>query len=213
MFEALFILTTIDAGTRVSRFLLQEFLGRVHRPFERTNWLPGTLLTSLLIVAGWTYFILTGSIRTIWPMFGIANQLLAAVALTVGTTVLINTGRARYAWVTAVPLAGVTVITQTAGFLSIRDNYLPMLASREPGAAFQGGLNAALTGIMMACMGLVLVEASVRWMRVLRGQVPVRPDGLPGRGGAPVAVEGGSGDGAGGGPAGGGADGGTAACC
>lgn len=172
VFEALFILTTIDTGTRVSRFVLQELLGKFHGRFERTSWLPGTVLSTLLIVGGWTYFILTGTISTIWPMFGIANQLLAAVALTVGTTVLVNTGRARYAWVTIVPLAAVTVITQTAGFLSIRNNYLPML--RDPARAFQGGLNAALTAIMMGCMALILIEAGVRWWQVFSGRrVPV----------------------------------------
>jgi carbon starvation protein len=185
MFEALFILTTIDAGTRVARFILQEVAGRVHKPLGRTDWLPGTAAASLLVCAGWTYFILTGSISTIWPMFGIANQLLAGVALTIGTTILINSGRARYVWVTAVPLVGVTAITQTAGFLSIRDNYLPMLASAEPGKAFQGGLNATLTAIMMTCMALVLVEAGVRWWQVLSGRRSVVPD-VAVTGGAPV---------------------------
>jgi carbon starvation protein len=185
MFEALFILTTIDAGTRVSRFLLQEFFGRFYKPFERTDWLPGTLVTSLLIVAGWTYFILTGSIATIWPMFGIANQLLAAVALTVATSVLVNRGRVRYAWVTAVPLVGVTAITQTAGFLSIRNNYLPMARSADPAKAFQGGLDAALTAIMMLCMALVLVEAGVRWWQVLSGRRALTADPVDG-GGAPA---------------------------
>jgi len=176
MFEALFILTTIDAGTRVARFILQEVAGRVHKPLGRTDWLPGAAVASLLVCGGWTYFILTGSISTIWPMFGIANQLLAGVALTVGTTILINSGRVRYAWVTAVPLVGVTAITQTAGFLSIRDNYLPRLTAGDPGQAFQGGLNATLTAIMMTCMALVLVEAGVRWWQVLSGRRPVVPD-------------------------------------
>jgi carbon starvation protein len=166
MFEALFILTTIDTGTRVSRFLLQEMLGKFWAPFERTDWLPGAMLSTAVIVGGWTYFILTGSIATIWPMFGIANQLLAGVALTVGTTVLINSGRSRYAWVTLAPLSVLAVITQTAGFLSIKDNYLPMAVSGDPGRAFQGGLNAALTAGMMACMALVLLEAAARWWRV-----------------------------------------------
>jgi carbon starvation protein len=187
MFEALFILTTIDAGTRVSRFLLQEFFGRFYRPFERTSWLPGTLVTSFLIVAGWTYFILTGSISTIWPMFGIANQLLAAVALTVATSVLINRGKVRYAWVTAVPLAGVTAITQTAGFLSIKNNYLPMARAADPAKAFQGGLDAALTAVMMVCMALVLVEAGVRWWQVLSGRRLLLADPADG-GGGPVCT-------------------------
>ena len=105
MFEALFILTTIDTGTRVGRFMVQEFLGAIWKPLERTDWMPGTILSTGLVVIAWSYFILTGSIAQIWPMFGIANQLLASVALCVGTTVIINAGRARYAWVTLVPLA------------------------------------------------------------------------------------------------------------
>src|SRR5207249_8036292 len=111
MFEALFILTTIDTGTRVGRFLVQEFVGRAIPPFARTEWLPGTIISTLVVVSAWAYFIATGSIDTIWPMFGIANQLLAAIALAVGTTVIINSGRARYAWVTAAPMAFVVITT------------------------------------------------------------------------------------------------------
>src|SRR5216110_3162766 len=104
MFEALFILTTIDTGTRVARFLVQEFVGRGWTTFANTSWMPGTLISTALVVTGWSYFILTGSISQIWPMFGIANQLLAAVALCVGTSVIINAGRVRYAWCTMFPL-------------------------------------------------------------------------------------------------------------
>ena len=100
MFEALFILTTIDTGTRVARFLVQEFLGQFHAPMARQEWLPGSIVSTLLVVCAWGYFIWTGSISTIWPMFGIANQLLASVALAVGTTIIVNSGKARYAWVT-----------------------------------------------------------------------------------------------------------------
>src|SRR5262249_4368360 len=100
MFEALFILTTIDTGTRIARFLLQEALGKVHPKFERTDWLPGAVLATLVVTAGWAGLVATGSIDTIWPMFGIANQLLAVIALCLVTTLLVNTGRARYAWVT-----------------------------------------------------------------------------------------------------------------
>jgi carbon starvation protein len=178
LFEALFILTTIDTGTRVSRFLLQEFLGKFYRPFERTDWMPGTVIATLAIVGAWSYFILTGSINTIWPMFGIANQLLAAVALTVGTSVLINAGKARYAWVTLVPLVVLTAITQSAGFLSIRDNYLPQARGADAAKAFQGALDAGLTAVMMTCMLLVLVEAILRWRR---------PVTQPGDGRAPVS--------------------------
>src|SRR4051794_8528903 len=98
MFEALFILTTIDTGTRVGRFLVQEFLGGFYAPLGRKDWMPGAVASTLVIVASWSYFIWNGSINTIWPMFGIANQLLAAVALAVGTTIIINIGKARYAW-------------------------------------------------------------------------------------------------------------------
>ena len=101
MFEALFILTTIDTGTRIARFLLQETLGKVHPKFERTDWLPGAVLATAVVTAGWGVLIWTGSIDTIWPMFGIANQMLAVIALSVVTTLLINTGRGRYALVDA----------------------------------------------------------------------------------------------------------------
>ncbi|PYS95169.1 MAG: carbon starvation protein A, partial [Acidobacteria bacterium] len=104
MFEALFILTTIDTGTRVARFLVGEFLGRFYRKLEEPTWMPGAIVTTALVVAGWAAFIWSGSISTIWPMFGIANQLLAAVALCVATTVIISSGRARYCWTTLLPL-------------------------------------------------------------------------------------------------------------
>ncbi len=162
MFEALFILTTIDTGTRVARFIVQEFLGKIYRPFERTDWLPGTLVASALVVGAWSYFILTGSIATIWPMFGIANQLLAVIALCVGTTVLINMGRARYAWVTLAPMLFVATTTLTAGWQSIWQNFLPLAA--QPGKAFIGTLNAALTAFMMACTLLMIVHSAWRWI-------------------------------------------------
>src|SRR5262249_56936947 len=95
MFEALFILTTIDTGTRIARFLLQEALGKVHKKFEQTDWLPGSVLATLVVTAGWGILVETGSIDTIWPMFGIANQLLAVIALCLGTTPPVHTGRRR----------------------------------------------------------------------------------------------------------------------
>ena len=104
MFEALFILTTVDAGTRVARFLVQEFGGRFYPPFARQDWMPGTIISTSLVVVAWGYFIWTGSIGTIWPMFGISNQLLAVIALLIGTTIIIRSGRARLAWVTILPL-------------------------------------------------------------------------------------------------------------
>src|SRR5437899_6150622 len=119
MFEAIFILTTIDSGTRVGRFLLQEAGGRIWKRWGDTNWMPSAVISSAIMVVAWGYFIWTGSISTIWPMFGIANQLLAWVALAVGTTVLINAGRAKFAWVSFLPLCFLSVSTLTAGFLSI----------------------------------------------------------------------------------------------
>src|SRR5918994_710608 len=149
MFEALFILTTIDTGTRVARFLVQEFLGQFHAPMGRQEWLPGSILSTLMVVFAWGYFIWTGSISTIWPMFGIANQLLASVALAVGTTIIINSGKARYAWVTLVPLAFVSVTTLTAGVMSVRDNFYPMAIGPDPAKHFQGYLNSVVTVVMM----------------------------------------------------------------
>ncbi len=167
MFEALFILTTIDAGTRVARFLVQEFFGRFYKPMGRTDWMPGTILSSVLVVAGWSYFIFTGSISTIWPMFGISNQLLAAIALCIGTTLIINMGRAKYALVTLLPLSFVSSTTLTAGYRSIMDNFLPLSRGTNPGEGFQGMLNIVLTVIMMACLIIVLVDSINKWRRVL----------------------------------------------
>ncbi|MGA9768899.1 MAG: carbon starvation CstA family protein [Blastocatellia bacterium] len=167
MFEALFILTTIDTGTRVARFMLGEFLGRFDKRLERPDWIPGAIITSALIVIGWTYFIRTGSVSTIWPMFGIANQLLAAIALCVGTTVIMNSGRAKYAWVTITPLAFVATTTLIAGWRSIFDNFLK--ETLKPETAFRGYLNSGLTAIMMVCVVIVLIDSIVRWRRVMRG--------------------------------------------
>jgi carbon starvation protein len=165
MFEALFILTTIDAGTRVARFVVQEFGGRLWKPFENPNWLPGNIIATTLVVFSWAYFIWTGSIGTIWPMFGTANQLLAAVALAVATSAIINAGKARYAWVTLVPMLFVAATTLAAGWLNITDNFIPMI---ESGAdAWQGAINIVMTLVIMVCAIVVLVEACRRWYRVL----------------------------------------------
>jgi carbon starvation protein len=164
MFEALFILTTIDTGTRVGRFLVQEFLGRLSPTLGRTDWMPGTILTTGIVVAGWAGFILTGSIDTIWPMFGIANQLLASVALCVGTTVIINSGRARYAWVTLLPLSFVATTTLTAGWMQTTGRFLPQ-------GDFQGYLCAGLILAMMVCVVVVLVESGLRWWRIATGRI------------------------------------------
>jgi len=172
MFEALFILTTIDAGTRVARFLLQEFLGNFHPPFANTAWLPGTVLTTTVIVFSWGYFIYTGSIRTIWPMFGTANQLLATVALAVASTFLVNMGRARFAPITVLPMLVVATTTLSAGFLSVRDNFLPL--ARSAGSAFRGYLQAGLTAVMMVAVVVILADAARRCLATLRGK-PIPP--------------------------------------
>jgi carbon starvation protein len=173
MFEALFILTTIDTGTRVARFLVQEFLGRFSAPAGRQEWLPGSIASTLAVVFAWGYFIWTGSISTIWPMFGIANQLLASVALAVGTTIIINMGKARYAWVTLLPLAFVSITTLSAGVLSVRDNFWPMAIGPRVDQHFSGYLNTILTIIMMVCVLVILANAMWRWAAVLSGRMQV----------------------------------------
>jgi carbon starvation protein len=173
MFEAVFILTTIDAGTRVGRFLLQEFGGRVWTRLGDPNWLPGSMLTTAALVFAWAYFIWTGSISTIWPMFGVANQLLASVALAVGTTIIINIGRAKYAWVTFLPLCFVATTTLAAGYMSVRDSFWPMAVGADPALHTQGYINSICTVIMMLCAVIILVSAARRWVLVLTGRVPI----------------------------------------
>ncbi|HUF25235.1 MAG TPA: carbon starvation protein A, partial [Vicinamibacterales bacterium] len=164
MFEALFILTVIDTGTRVARFLVGEFAGRAFPRMADHGWLPGAMISTLLVVTAWSYFIWTGSISTIWPMFGIANQLLATVALAVGTTVIINSGRGQYAWVTLAPMCFVATTTLTAGFLSVRDNFWPMARGARPGLELQGYMNTGLTVVMMTCVAIILIAAIRTWL-------------------------------------------------
>jgi carbon starvation protein len=172
MFEALFILTTIDTGTRVARFLLGEFLGRVYPPLARPTWMPGAFFTTALVVMAWASFIWTGSISEIWPMFGIANQLLASVALAVGTTVLMNMGRRRYIWVTVIPMVFLSVTTLTAGWQSVVNQYWPMATGANPALHRQGLLDAGLTVTMMTCVVIVMVASVYRWMTVGKAGVP-----------------------------------------
>jgi carbon starvation protein len=165
MFEALFIMTTIDTGTRVGRFLLGEALGRtVRKDFARHDWLPGSLLTSAVIVLGWGSLIWAGTISTLWPMFGVANQLLACVALCVATTILVNSGKGRYAWTTLLPLGFVSVTTLTAGWMSVSDIFLPM--TRDPARATQGWVDTLFTSVLMLAAVVVLVASARKWLGV-----------------------------------------------
>jgi carbon starvation protein len=178
MFEALFILTTIDAGTRIGRFLLQEAFGKVYKPFQRTNWLPGNLLTSGLIVFFWAYFIYTGSVTTIWPMFGTANQLLATIALAIGTSFIINRGRVKYAWVTILPMIFVGVTTVTAAYLNMKNIYLPQLrltATRIPGL-----INLILTVCILICVVIIFYNALPKWVEGFRSYLKNKKQDITG---------------------------------
>ncbi len=166
MFEALFILTTIDAGTRVARFILQELMGKFYKPFGRTDWLPGNLIASAIVVFFWGYFIYTGSVSTIWPMFGSANQLLATIALTIGTSYIINQGKIRYAWVTLIPLAFVGITTFVAGIMNIIGIYIPQMSSDK--MYVQGSINLALTLIIMLSVVIILKDAIPGWLKALK---------------------------------------------
>ena len=188
MFEALFILTTLDSGTRVGRFMLQDMLGEVWPKWGQCNWKPGMLVTSAVIVAAWGYFLYQGvidplgGINTLWPLFGIANQLLAAVALCVGTTILIKAHGARYMWVTAVPLVWLVVVCFTAGWQKIFSPLpaLGFLAQADQLAAgpqtaatsaliFNARLDAAVTGIFLVLVATILIDSIRVWIGVLGG--------------------------------------------
>ncbi len=170
MFEALFILTTIDAGTRIARFVLQEALGKIYKPFGRTNWLPGNLISSAVIVFCWGYFIYTGTVGTIWPMFGAANQLMATIALVVGTSYIINRGRRRYAWVTIVPMAFVGITTLYAAIANMITLYFPQMIVRE--TMVQGGINLIFTAGIIICLFVIFGNALPKWIR--NGLSPVQ---------------------------------------
>ncbi len=160
MFEALFILTTIDAGTRVARFLIQEFAGRAYKPIGRSDWMPGTVAASMLVVLAWGWLIYNGSVATVWPMFGVANQLLAGIALSVGTIVIIKSGKARYAWITAVPMVFIAVTTFTAAHLLFY-SFLAKAFS-EPEMAVTYRLDAALVGLMAFLSLIVIAESCLK---------------------------------------------------
>jgi carbon starvation protein len=178
MFEALFILTTIDTGTRVARYVMHELIGKAIPQFANTHWLPGNLLTTAVVCFSWGYLIYTGNISTLWPLFGTGNQLLATIALAVGTTFLVNMGRARYAWITAIPMAFVGVTTVTAGVLSIKNIFWPLTAN--PKTSFTGYLDSTLMGLFIIGVVLVVANAAVRISKTLRGEpIPQEAFGPP----------------------------------
>jgi len=163
MFEALFILTTIDTGTRVARYCIQEVLAALYAPFRHPRWWPGVLFTSMMVCAAWGYLVYGGDIRTIWPMFGVANQLLATLALAIGTSFILSRGGKRvYALTTALPMLFMLATTLTAGYINIRGNYLT-----PQGIANGGRLLASLTAIMMVLVAVASVDAMRSWARLL----------------------------------------------
>ncbi len=165
MFEAVFILTAVDTGTRVGRYLLQEMLGRVIPKLGEKKWMPGIVLTSAAFTLMWGYLVYTGDIATIWPLFGMSNQLLATCALIVGTTMLINMGKIKYAWVTAVPGILMIPVTMSAGYLNITANYLPKGLY----------LLAVLSVVLMILMAIVFVEAFMKWYKLVH-ELPKQPE-------------------------------------
>jgi len=168
MFEALFILTTIDTGTRIARFVMQEFLGKAFKKMGRQDWMPGTILTTALTVLAWGYFIWTGNVATIWPMFGIANQLLAVIALCVGSLIMINSNKTRYLWVTLIPMLFVMTTTISGAVQLMSGTFYAWTFSEDASVVLRGYINLALSGIMLLCLTVVLCDAAVKATRKFR---------------------------------------------
>src|SRR5271166_1258398 len=200
MFEALFILSILDAGTRVARFMLQDAFGHIYKPLGRTSWYPSILATSGLVVVFWGYFLFQGvldplgGINSLWPLFGISNQLLATVALCVATTIMIKMHRARYAAVTLGPLAWLVAVTFTASWHKMFDTdprvgFLAQarvlaagptpLSSATVRVIFNNRLDAAVTGVLVVMVTLVLVESARQWIGILSGAREARVKEAP----------------------------------
>jgi len=167
MFEALFILTTVDTGTRVARFILQEFGSYFHKPLGRTDWMPGTIATSALVVLSWGFLISSGSVSTIWPMFGVANQLLAALALSVGTTIILkmHPARARYALITFIPMLFMVVMTLVASWELFW--LFGARAAASPESAFTYRLDSALVAVMALLAVVAMADSAIKWVGLL----------------------------------------------
>ena len=162
MFEALFILTTVDTGTRVARFIVQEMLGRAYKPLGKGTWMPGVILTSFMVTYAWYYLLRGGTVNTIWPMFGIANQLLGVIALAIGTTYILRHSSKRvYALTTFVPFLfmAVTVLAAGVQFTIKVINTMPV-----------DYMKAALTMIMMVLAIVVSTDCAIKWVKILRGK-------------------------------------------
>jgi carbon starvation protein len=188
MFEALFILTIIDAGTRVGRFMLQDLLGHVAPPLGRTSWMPGVIGTSAVVVGAWGYFLVQGvrdplgGINSLWPLFGIANQLLAAIALCVATTILLKMHGAKYMWITCVPLVWLVTVTFAASYQKIFSP-IPAIgflaqADRLEAAGrsavndtliFNARLDAAICGLLVTMVAIILIDSLRVWVGIFRG--------------------------------------------
>jgi len=189
MFEALFILTVLDAGTRVARFMLQDALGHVWKPMGRTSWYPSILVTSAMVVAAWAWFLWQGirdplgGINSLWPLFGICNQLLATVALCVATTILVKMGRARFMWLTLAPLAWLIAVTFTASWAKMfnANPLIGLLAHARLLAAspaspdiarriFNDRLDAAVCGGLIVLVTIIVIESTMVWVSVISGR-------------------------------------------
>lgn len=178
MFEALFILTTVDTRTRVARFLLQEIGSNVYKPLSKTGWLPGNIVASFFVVSAWGYLIYSGNISTIWPMFGVANQLLAAIALGVGTAVIVKSGRWRYAWTTFIPMLFMFTTTLTASWKLIeifRDKALSAVSRTE---ALTFKIDALLVLIMATLAIIVLLDMLYKLHCYISGRLDIVKKGI-----------------------------------
>jgi len=158
MFEALFVLTVIDAGTRVGRYILSSALGQIYPKFDNTRWIVGIVTTSALMSCAWGYLLYGGQIATIWPMFGVANQLLAAIALAIGTTLILAHGKKKYCWVTIVPFGFVAITTIAGGCYNIFKSYLPNRMF----------VNALLTAVLLVLSIIIIADSARKWIQILR---------------------------------------------